>query len=85
MARNQVLKLVGPPNQSGYPEKIAETWVRPEGLLGHHRLFVVYDVQNVQTPLETWHVEMVWDGVWWRRIGFRHPRHESNKVTQVVR
>ena len=67
MSRPDVLALVGTPQQSGWPEKIAETWER-SGLVSHRRLFIIYDGQRVQH---------VWDGIWVRGFGWSHPRRES--------
>ena len=67
MSRPEVLALVGTPQQSGWPEKIAETWER-SGLVSHCRLFIIYDGERVQH---------IWDGTWVRGFGWSHPRRES--------
>jgi len=67
MSRTEVLALVGTPQQSGWPEKIAETW-QINGLVAHRRLFVVYDGERVQH---------VCDGTWIRGYGWWRPRKES--------
>jgi hypothetical protein len=67
MSRTQVLALVGTPQQSGWPEKIAETW-QLSGLVSHRRLFIIYDGERVQ---------QVWDGTWVRGFGWSRPRRES--------
>ena len=67
MSRSEVLALVGIPQQSGWPEKIAETWER-SGLVSHRRLFIIYDGERVQH---------VWDGTWVRGYGWSRPRRES--------
>ncbi len=67
MTRSEVLALVGTPQQSGWPEKIAETWQR-SGLISHRRLFIIYEGERVQH---------VWDGTWVRGYGWAHPRRES--------
>jgi hypothetical protein len=67
MTRSKVLALVGTPSQSGWPEKIAETWER-SGLVSHRRLFVIYDGERIQH---------LWDGTWVRGFGWSHPREES--------
>ena len=67
MSRPAVLALVGPPQHSGWPEKIAETWER-SGLFSHRRLFIIYDGGRVQH---------FWDGTWVRGFGWSHPRRES--------
>jgi hypothetical protein len=67
MTRSQVLALVGTPQQSGWPENIAETWER-RGLVCHRRLFIIYDGERVQH---------LYDGIWVRGFGWSHPRRES--------
>lgn len=67
MSRSQVLALVGTPQQSGWPEKIAETW-QLSGLVSHRRLFIIYEGERVQH---------VWDGTWVRGYGWSRPRRES--------
>jgi hypothetical protein len=67
MTRAEVLALVGTPQQSGWPENIAETW-QVDGLVSHRRLFIVYDGERVQN---------VWEGTWVRGYGWVRPRRES--------
>jgi len=67
MSRSQVLALVGTPQQSGWPENIAETW-QLSGLVSHRRLFIIYDGERVQH---------VWDGTWVRGYGWSRPRRDS--------
>ena len=67
MSRSEVLSLVGSPQQSGWPEKIAETW-QLSGLVSHRRLFIIYHGESVQD---------VWDGTWVRGYGWSRPRRES--------
>jgi hypothetical protein len=66
MSRSEVLALVGTPQLTGWPEKIAETW-QLSGVVSHRRLFIIYDGERVQH---------VWDGTWIRGYGWSHPRRE---------
>lgn len=72
MDRDAVISLVGPPQQSGWPEKIAETWER-RGPICHRRLFVCYRGEGFQDG----YVRDVWEGTWLRGYGWLHPRKES--------
>lgn len=67
MSRSEVLTLVGTPQQSGWPENIAETWER-RGLVSHRRLFIIYEGERVHD---------LYDGMWVRGFGWSHPRRES--------
>ena len=71
MERDAVLSLAGQPQQSGWPEKIVETWDRG-GLVCHHRLFVAYRGEHRGDG----HVEIVYEGTWLRGYGWLHPRTE---------
>ena len=67
MNRDDVLRLVGTPTFSGWPEKIVETWQR-DGAICRHRLSVDYDGERVTGVCE---------GTWLRGHGWLHPRIES--------
>ena len=67
ITRTEVLLLAGAPQQSGWPEKVAETWQR-NGLVCHRRLFIIYQGENVHS---------ICDGVWIRGYGWAHTRKES--------
>jgi hypothetical protein len=68
MSRNDVLRLVGTPSVSGWPEKVVETWQR-DGVISHHRLVISYGPDGQL-------VTSVCDGTWLRRYGWLHPRIE---------
>jgi len=61
MERDAVLSLAGQPQQSGWPEKIVETWDR-SGLICRHRLLVALPVirrrGDVKTPKRRERVEL---------------------------
>src|SRR5690348_768739 len=67
MGRETVLSLAGAPQQSGWPEKIVETWQR-NGPICRHRLLVAYRSDGA--------VESVCEGTWLRGYGWLHPRTE---------
>jgi len=71
MERDAVLSLAGQPQQSGWPEKIVETWDR-SGLICRHRLLVAYRGQQRGDG----HVESICEGTWLRGYGWLHPRTE---------
>jgi len=71
MDRDAVLSLAGQPQQSGWPEKIVETWER-SGLICRHRLLVAYRGQHQGDG----HVESICEGTWLRGYGWLHPRRE---------
>lgn len=66
MARAEVLRLAGAPHQSGWPEKVCETWQR-SGAVCHQRLFVWYRGERVIS---------VWQGTWLRGYGYFGARKE---------
>jgi hypothetical protein len=67
MNRAQVLTLVGPSPESGWPENITETWHRKR-VLSQRRLFVLYEGDRVKE---------VCDGTWLRGYGWCQPRIET--------
>lgn len=71
MERDMVLSLAGQPQQSGWPEKIVETWER-NGLFCRHRLLVAYRGQHQADGK----VDSVCEGTWLRGYGWLHPRRE---------
>ena len=71
MERDAVLSLAGQPQQSGWPEKIAEAWDR-SGLICRHRLIVTYRGRHQGDG----YVESVCEGTWLRGYGWLHPRKE---------
>jgi hypothetical protein len=71
MGRDTVLVLAGQPQQSGWPEKIVETWER-NGLICRHRLLVAYRGQYRGDG----YIESVCEGTWLRGYGWLHPRKE---------
>jgi len=72
MDRDAVISLAGSPQQSGWPENIAETWER-RGPICHHRLYVCYRGERFQDG----YVRDVSEGTWLRGFGWLHPRRES--------
>ncbi len=72
MSREEVLRLAGSPQQSGWPEKIAETWER-KGLVSSHKLFVYYRAEQRGEG----YVQSVCEGTWLPGFGWRNPRKES--------
>jgi hypothetical protein len=72
MNRADVLKLVGPPPISSWPEKCAETW-QIEGVFAHHNLFIYYGHSES--------VVSVWEGTWIRGYGWAFPRKETLDTT----
>ncbi len=72
MDRGTVISLAGSPQQSGWPEKIAETW-ELRGPICNHRLYVCYRREGSQDG----HVQDVSEGTWLRGLGWLHPRRES--------
>src|SRR6266850_1735362 len=72
MDRSAVISVAGSPQQSGWPEKIAETWER-RGPICHHRLYVCYRGEGSQDG----YVCYVSEGTWLRGFGWLHPRTES--------
>ena len=71
MGRDAVLALAGLPQQSGWPEKIVETWDR-NGLICRHRLLVAYRAEQRGDG----YVDSVCEGTWLRGYGWLHPRKE---------
>lgn len=71
MERDVVLSLVGKPQQSGWPEKVVETWER-SGFVCRHRLLVSYRVEQGSNG----HVDSVCEGTWLRGFGWVNPRKE---------
>ena len=71
MERDTVLSLAGEPQQSGWPEKVVETWER-SGLICRHRLRVAYRGQHTGDE----RVESVYEGTWLRGYGWLNPRKE---------
>ncbi|MEO6034341.1 MAG: hypothetical protein ABIQ35_03715 [Verrucomicrobiota bacterium] len=69
MSRSQVLSIIGSPQQTGWPEKIVETW-QLSGLVSYRRLFIIYDGERVQE---------IWDGTWIRGYGWSRPRRDSRR------
>ena len=67
MTRSQVIALAGTPQQSGWPEKVAETWYR-DSFVSQRRLFIVYQGDRVRD---------VWDGTWVHGYGWSRPRRET--------
>jgi len=59
MSRDEVLLLAGSPQQSGWPEKIAETWEH-RGVICNRRLFIYYREEQ----LGTGYVQAVCEGTW---------------------
>ena len=67
MTRSEVIALAGMPQQTGWPEKVAETWYR-DSFVSQRRLFIVYQGERVRD---------VCDGTWVHGYGWSHPRRES--------
>jgi len=71
MGRDAVLSLAGQPQQSGWPEKVVETWER-NGLICRHRLLVSYRAEQRGNG----YVDSAYEGTWLRGYGWVHPRKE---------
>ena len=67
MTRTEVLRLMGKPQHSGWPENKVETWQTSE-FVCHRRLALVYSNETV---------ESICEGVWIRGHGWWRPRIES--------
>jgi hypothetical protein len=71
MSREQVLQLIGTPQQSGWPEDIAETW-EIRGAICSRRLFINYKSEERGVG----QVEELCEGTWLTGLGWMHPRIE---------
>ena len=72
MDRQEALALAGMPQQSGWPEKVVETWER-KGTFCNRRLVICYRGQGSGDG----YIGNVLEGTWLRGYGWLHPRKES--------